>query len=59
MPGWSHVWTFVVVFFLFSKGSDAWGSDEMELFDLVEEVNGNFYDILGVEQVWKPNFIGR
>ena len=51
MPG-SHVWSFIIlVFLLSSKCSDAWDTDEMELFDLVEEVNGNFYDILGVEQV--------
>jgi DnaJ homolog subfamily C member 1 len=29
----------------------AWGSDEMELFDLVEEVNQNFYEVLGIKQV--------
>ena len=51
MPG-SHVWSFIILAFLLSsKCSDAWDTDEMELFDLVEEVNGNFYDILGVEQV--------
>jgi hypothetical protein len=33
----------------------AWGSDEMELFDLVEDVNKNFYEVLGVSQV-KSNF---
>ena len=52
MPG-SHVWSFIILVFLLSSHySDAWDTDEMELFDLVEEVNGNFYDILGVEQVW-------
>lgn len=29
----------------------AWDNDELELFDLVEEVNANFYDVLGVGQV--------
>lgn len=29
----------------------AWDNEELELFDLVEEVNANFYDVLGVEQV--------
>lgn len=31
--------------------AQAWGSDEMELFDLVEDVNKNFYEVLGVSQV--------
>jgi len=30
----------------------AWGTDEMELFDLVEDVNKNFYELLGVSKVW-------
>ena len=25
--------------------------DELEIFDLVEEINANFYDVLGIEQV--------
>ena len=29
----------------------AWDNAELELFDLVEEVNANFYDVLGVGQV--------
>jgi len=28
-----------------------WNSEDLELFDLVEEVNQNFYDVLGVDQV--------
>ncbi|KAK7109665.1 dnaJ homolog subfamily C member 1-like [Littorina saxatilis] len=28
----------------------AWDNDELEIFDLVEEVNANFYDVLGVGQ---------
>lgn len=31
----------------------AWDQDEIEIFDLVEEINQNFYTILKVEQV-KP-----
>jgi len=26
--------------------------DELEIFDLVEEVNQNFYELLGIDQVW-------
>ena len=36
-----------------------WDSEELELFDLVEEINENFYDVLGVAKVlcrnWHPN----
>ena len=28
----------------------AWDSDEMDLFDLVEEVNKNFYEVMGLDQ---------
>ncbi|KAK2589309.1 hypothetical protein KPH14_007860 [Odynerus spinipes] len=31
--------------------SAAWDNDELEVFDVVEEVNQNFYDLLGVTQV--------
>ena len=30
---------------------DSWDTDDLELFDLVEEVNQNFYEVIGVEQV--------
>ncbi|CAB3386155.1 Hypothetical predicted protein [Cloeon dipterum] len=33
-----------------AAGAHAWATDEMELFDLVEEVNKNFYELLGVPQ---------
>lgn len=29
-----------------------WTQDELDLYDLVEEVNANFYDVLGVSQVF-------
>ena len=51
MPG-SHVYGFVVFLYMFSLRSViAWGNEELELFDLVEEVNQNFYEVLGVDQV--------
>ena len=28
-----------------------WNNEDLELFDLVEEVNQNFYDVLGVTPV--------
>ncbi|XP_011156308.1 dnaJ homolog subfamily C member 1 [Solenopsis invicta] len=32
------------------RSSSAWDNDELEVFDVVEEVNQNFYDVLGVTQ---------
>ena len=32
-------------------GAYAWDNDELEIFDLVEEVNSNFYGVLGIEKV--------
>lgn len=29
----------------------AWDSDHLELFDLVEEIGSNFYEVLGVDEV--------
>ena len=29
----------------------AWDNDDYEIFDLVEEVNKNFYELLGLTQV--------
>ena len=30
--------------------SDAWDTEQMDLFDLVEEVNKNFYEVMGLDQ---------
>jgi len=30
--------------------TSAWDTDEMDIFDLVEEVNRNFYEVMGLEQ---------
>lgn len=37
----------------------AWESGDLELFDLVEEVQLNFYEFLGVRQVSAPAAAGR
>ena len=43
---------FVFSLLLFAiKGTFCWDNQELELFDLVEEVNANFYEVLGVDQV--------
>ena len=41
------------MFFIFSRYSIVYGWDsvDLELFDLVEEIKDNFYDILGLKQV--------
>lgn len=31
--------------------ASAWDGDELEVFDAVEEVNQNFYNLLGIERV--------
>jgi len=40
----------VILLSVLARGSRAWDSDEMDLFDLVEEVNENFYTLLGLDQ---------
>lgn len=39
------------------RSSRAWDNDELEVFDVVEEVNQNFYDVLGVTQVTLPQYV--
>lgn len=43
---------FGILYFLNTlfRFSHAWDNDELEVFDVVEEVNQNFYDVLGVTQ---------
>lgn len=36
------------------KQTFAWDTEELEVFDVVEEVNQNFYELLGVPQVNIP-----
>lgn len=37
--------------FLLLSTACCWDAEELELFDLAEEVNRNFYEVFGVEQV--------
>ncbi|OWF54295.1 dnaJ homolog subfamily C member 1-like [Mizuhopecten yessoensis] len=39
--------------------SVCWDNDDLELFDLVEEVNQNFYEVLGVEKDCSSNDVRR
>ena len=41
----------VLVFFNLCDISSAWDTDELEVFDVVEEVNQNFYELMGISQV--------
>lgn len=48
---------FLIIFIVGTKTSFAWDNDELEIFDLVEEINENFYKILNVEQVSSVMYI--
>lgn len=48
----------IVQFLDFFTISAAWDNEELEVFDVVEEVNQNFYDLLGVSQVKHISSIG-
>lgn len=43
-------WFCLLVVVLAAPGL-CWDMKEMELFDLVEEVNENFYQVMGISQV--------
>lgn len=42
---------YVLTWTILSHTAFSWDTDDLELFDLVEEVNRNFYDVLGVPSV--------
>jgi DnaJ family protein C protein 1 len=42
-------WLFLMVLSL--DAVQCWDNEELEIFDLVEEVNTNFYTLLGVTEV--------
>uniref|UniRef100_A0A2M3Z3L2 Putative molecular chaperone dnaj superfamily n=1 Tax=Anopheles braziliensis TaxID=58242 RepID=A0A2M3Z3L2_9DIPT len=41
---------FVAIFLVASTAAHGWGADDMEIFDLVEEVNQNFYHVMNISQ---------
>lgn len=43
----------VVLAMVVLPSAHCWDSEELEMFDLVEEVNQNFYEVMGVGQVGK------
>lgn len=44
-----YVNIFVICALLLS--TEAWDTEELEIFDLVEEINRNFYEFMGITQV--------
>ena len=42
---------YVLLVLVSIQGALCWDQDELDLFDLVEEVEENFYELLQVEQV--------
>lgn len=44
------VW-YILFLLAFSSSSDAWDQTDLELFDLVEEIQLNFYEVLEIDQV--------
>lgn len=46
---------FFVAYNLSSAVVHGWDTEELEIFDLVEEINKNFYEFMGISQV--SNFI--
>jgi len=42
---------FLLLLMLTPQHSLCWDSAEMEVFDVVEEVNTNFYELMGISQV--------
>lgn len=41
----------VLIFITIIYGAAAWDDDDLEVFDVVEEVNQNFYELMGISQV--------
>ena len=39
------------LFIIFARCSFAWDSEELEVFDVVEEVKENFYELLNISKV--------
>lgn len=47
----SHICLLVICFLTTFSYTRAWDNDELEVFDVVEEVNQNFYTMLNVPVV--------
>jgi hypothetical protein len=49
----------LLLFFLSLDAVQCWDNEELEIFDLVEEVNTNFYTLLGVSEVNVKIILGK
>ncbi|KAF4519283.1 hypothetical protein B566_EDAN002173 [Ephemera danica] len=47
---WFYLFLYLTVTSSLVKQTNAWDSEELEIFDLVEEVNTNFYTLLGIPE---------
>ena len=47
----AHVFLAILVLARYYTEVECWESYEMDLFDLVEELNQNFYDYFGISEV--------
>lgn len=47
--------TNITIFLLIASaiGVQSWDTEELEIFDLVEEIKVNFYELMGIQQVNK------
>ncbi|XP_068159948.1 uncharacterized protein F54F2.9 [Drosophila tropicalis] len=54
-----RLWLSCLLLLVISQTSHAWHSEELEIFDLVEEVNKNFYEFMGINQTATNNEIKR
>lgn len=52
------LWPLLLFLLVAVRPVRAWESGDLELFDLVEEVQLNFYEFLGVQQVSAPAAAG-
>jgi DnaJ family protein C protein 1 len=44
---------FIVITVFALNSASAWNNDDLEIFDLVELINQNFYEIMGITAVRK------
>lgn len=51
------IWLPIAISCVLFTGTSAWDNDDFEIFDLVEEINENFYKMLKIEQVSHLNYL--
>lgn len=55
----SGVLRVVVLLYAARSVASSWNSEELALYDLVEEVNKNFYELFGIAKVRPLQFVSR